>query len=261
MINTLRIFDELKETMEAKAAQKIAEIIGMLYEDLQNTVTKKEFNELKDIVGELAEAQKRTEQRVNELAEAQKRTEQRVNELAEAQKRTEQRINELAEAQKRTEQRVNELAEAQKRTEEELRKLVQDHRETRRQLGGLAMVVGYTLENEAYKALPRLLKEDYNISVKDKLRRQYVKDNQGKYIEVNIVGKASKSGKEIVIVGEGKSQLSKNDIDRFRNKKLNRLEGVFKEMFPLLVTHMTTNPDVEEYAKKKGITLYYSYDF
>jgi len=219
MINTLRIFDELKETMEAKAAQKIAEIIGMLYEDLQNTVTKKEFNELKDIVGELAEAQKRTEQRVNELAEA------------------------------------------QKRTEEELRKLVQDHRETRRQLGGLAMVVGYTLENEAYKALPRLLKEDYNISVKDKLRRQYVKDNQGKYIEVNIVGKASKSGKEIVIVGEGKSQLSKNDIDRFRNKKLNRLEGVFKEMFPLLVTHMTTNPDVEEYAKKKGITLYYSYDF
>ena len=233
MINTLRIFDELKETMEAKAAQKIAEIIGMLYEDLQNTVTKKEFNELKDIVGELAEAQKRTEQRVNELAEA----------------------------QKRTEQRINELAEAQKRTEEELRKLVQDHRETRRQLGGLAMVVGYTLENEAYKALPRLLKEDYNISVKDKLRRQYVKDNQGKYIEVNIVGKASKSGKEIVIVGEGKSQLSKNDIDRFRNKKLNRLEGVFKEMFPLLVTHMTTNPDVEEYAKKKGITLYYSYDF
>ena len=142
-----------------------------------------------------------------------------------------------------------------------MRKLVQDHRETRRQLGGLAMVVGYTLENEAYKALPRLLKEDYNISVKDKLRRQYVKDNQGKYIEVNIVGKASKSGKEIVIVGEGKSQLSKNDIDRFRNKKLNRLEGVFKEMFPLLVTHMTTNPDVEEYAKKKGITLYYSYDF
>ena len=219
MINTLRIFDELKETMEAKAAQKIAEIIGMLYEDLQNTVTKKEFNELKDIVGELAEAQKRTEQRINELAEA------------------------------------------QKRTEEELRKLVQDHRETRRQLGGLAMVVGYTLENEAYKALPRLLKEDYNISVKDKLRRQYVKDNQGKYIEVNIVGKASKNGKEIVIVGEGKSQLSKNDIDRFRNKKLNRLEGVFKEMFPLLVTHMTTNPDVEEYAKKKGITLYYSYDF
>jgi hypothetical protein len=44
--------------------------------------------------------------------------------LAEAQKRTEQRVEELAEAQKRTEQRVEELAEAQKRTEQILQKVV-----------------------------------------------------------------------------------------------------------------------------------------
>ena len=62
-------------------------------------------------------------------------------------------------------------------------------------------------------------------------------------------------------MGETKSQLSKNDVDSFVRRKMNRLEGVFEEMFPVLVTHMTSSYDVEEYAKEKGIALYYSYDF
>jgi hypothetical protein len=80
----------------------------------------REIGELRALVAQLVEAQRRTEQRVEELAEAQRRTEQRVEELAEAQRRTEQRVEELAEAQRRTEQRVEELAEAQRRNEEQL---------------------------------------------------------------------------------------------------------------------------------------------
>ena len=41
---------------------------------------------------------------------------------------------------------------------------------------------------------------------------------------------------------------------------LSRL-GVYEEIFPIVVTYMISNPDVEEYAKEKGIALYYSYDF
>ena len=81
MINTLKIFDELKEAMDASAAKKITEVIGKVYDELQNTVTKAEFNDLRNIVKELAEAQKRTEQKVEELVEAQKRTEQEVRKL------------------------------------------------------------------------------------------------------------------------------------------------------------------------------------
>jgi hypothetical protein len=75
MINTLRIYDELKETMESGAARKITEIITLIYEDLQNTVTKKEFNELTNVVKELADAQKK-------LAEAQARSEKELKNLA-----------------------------------------------------------------------------------------------------------------------------------------------------------------------------------
>ncbi|MHA1324192.1 MAG: hypothetical protein ACTSRL_15505 [Candidatus Helarchaeota archaeon] len=91
----------------------------------------KSIEKLSIKIHELAEAQARTEQRVNELVTSQKqlievqaRTEQRMNELAEAQARTEQRMNELAEAQARTEQRMNELAEAQARTEQRMNELV-----------------------------------------------------------------------------------------------------------------------------------------
>ena len=104
-------------------------------EELRRVVLTDEILELPRIVRELAEAQKRTEQRVEELAEAQKRTEQRVEELAEAQKRTEQRVEELAEAQKRTEQRVEELAEEQQKL--------------RVAVGGLQRILGASVEDEA----------------------------------------------------------------------------------------------------------------
>jgi hypothetical protein len=98
-----------------------------------------DFDALRAVVQELAEAQRRTEQRVGELVEAQRRTEQRVDslevkvaELTEAQRRTEQHIRELVEAQRRTEQRVDrlevkvaELIEAQRRTEEAIKNLIE----------------------------------------------------------------------------------------------------------------------------------------
>jgi hypothetical protein len=129
-VNTFRIYEQFSTSLGDDAARALASVLGDMFEELRNTVTKDDFADLKAAVADLAEAQKRTEQRVEELAEAQKRTEQRldsltlkVEELAEAQKRTEQRVEELAEAQKRTEQRVEELAEAQKRTEQRVGEL------------------------------------------------------------------------------------------------------------------------------------------
>ncbi|MDI6752580.1 MAG: chordopoxvirus fusion protein [bacterium] len=184
-----------------------------------------------------------------------------VKELAEAQKRTEQSVEELAEAQKRTEKKIEELVEIQQNTQEELRDLVEEHKKTRKHLGGLSMTVGYILEDEAFKALPALLKRDFGLILKDRLKRQYIIDNEEKYIEINMLGNATKDGKEIMIIGEGKSQLSKNGVNEFIRKKLKRLEGLYDEIFPVLVTYMTSEPDVEGYVKEKGIALYYSYDF
>jgi len=156
---------------------------------------------------------------------------------------------------------VQELAEAQKRTEEELKLLTAEHRKTREQVGGLSATVGYRLEDEAFKALPRLLKRDYGIVVEGDLRRRFMKDNRGREVEVNILGVGRRDGERVTIIGEGKSQLSKRDVDRFIRRRLKRFEGVFEGIFPVLVTYMISESDVEEYVRRKGIALYYSYDF
>ena len=122
--------DQMVSELPADIQRPIREIALWLREDLR--VSHKDFSELNAAVERLAEAQEklaeaqvRTEQRVEQLAEAQARTEQKVEQLAEAQARTEQRVEQLAEAQARTEQRVEQLAEAQARTEQKVERLAE----------------------------------------------------------------------------------------------------------------------------------------
>jgi len=218
---------------------RLREVLFAILEEMERqrveAITKKEFNGLKKIIEELAEAQRRTEKTVEELAEA----------------------------QRRTEKTVEELAEAQRRTEKTLQVLIREHAKTRDQVGGLSITVGYTLENEAMKALPALLEREFGLKVEGKFVRRFVQDKKGRLIEVNIIGKAVKNGQKVIIIGEAKAQLSKNKVLEFLRKKVRPLEGVFREQpFPILVTHMITQPDVEEYAIKQGIKrVYYSYEF
>ncbi|MFN3481103.1 MAG: hypothetical protein ACK415_12075 [Thermodesulfovibrionales bacterium] len=232
------------------------------------------LSRLETVVEELAEAQKRTEQRIEELAEAQRETQKEVSrldralqELAEAQKRTEQRIEELAEAQRETQKEVSrldkalqELAEAQKKTEGEIRWLVKSHKELREEVGGLAHTVGYRLEDESYKALPELLKRDFGIEIKGRLKRDFIEIGKDRYTEVNIWGDCIYNGKPCVIVGEAKTQLKRKDIDDFIRKAEELKRYVPKEQVRVLVTY-NTSPQVMKYAREKDIKVYFSYEF
>jgi DNA repair exonuclease SbcCD ATPase subunit len=279
---------EAIETLPPEIKLSLIKAFELFKEEIAETVKRSDFEELKAVVRELAEAQKRTEQRVEELAEAQKRTEERltrlegvVEELAEAQKRTEQRVEELAEAQKRTEerltrlegvveelaeaqkrteQRVEELAEAQKRTEEELRTLIKGQKEIRQELGGLSHTVGYRLEDESYKALPELLRQEMGLEIKGRLKRDFVEIGEDRYIEVNIIGEGTLNGRVYLIVGEAKTQLKKRDIDEFIKRADEIKRYIPKEQMRILVTYHAS-PPVLRYAKDKGIKVFFSYEF
>jgi len=237
------------------------EIIKIIDERIREAhVTKEDFSELKGIVkdlavkvGELAEAQKRTEQRVEELAEAQKRTENRLDSLT-------GKVEELAEAQKRTEQKVIELAEAQKRTEKEVRNLAIGLNKTRENLGGLSRSFSYAFENEAFRMLPKVL-EKYGYTIKEKFVRAEIGGR-----EINFFGKATKNGKEVYIIGESKVRLDnpKKREDPFK-KLEKKIEAVKKEygeveIIGLLVTHFATKGFLEK-AKEKGIIVVQSYEW
>jgi len=274
MIDTLAIYSDLKDSFGDEAAQKMATVIGQIYAELSQSVRREDFNDLKNIVADLAEAQKRTEYRldsltdkIEELAEAQNRTEVRLEELAEAQKRTEARVEELAKAQEKTERRldsltlkVEELADAQKRTEQEVGKLAKGLRETRQMVGGLSDSVGYGLEDRAIAALPALLKLRFDMESESPFVRKYIQVN-GKDVELNMFGTARKDNEKWFVVGEGKAKLSKKDVDRFQ-KLLDRLKSaniVGDHVLPLMVTY-STRPATRQYAEKKGMHVIWSYE-
>jgi hypothetical protein len=247
MINTLKIYNELSKTMDSAAAQKITEIVGMVYEELQNAVTKVEFNELKDVVKDLAEAQKRTEVRLEELAEAQKRTEARVEELAEA--------------QKRTEARVEELAEAQKRTEMELRSLTVSVKNLQKQVGGISHIIGYELEEKFYHFFPQVLKEDFGIDVQGDVERRFILYPDGRDDEINIYGEGTLDGREIRVIGESKAQIGKGDVRDFERLIKRVKEHLGKETIPILLCY-SIHPLVEEFIRNEhpAIKVYKSHE-
>jgi chromosome segregation ATPase len=279
-MNTTQIYENLSKVFELKQANELTKIFETTQKEFENNQIAKlvdEFKDLKSIVSELAEAQKRSENRigrlenaVSELVEAQKRSENRigrlenaVSELAEAQKRSENRISrlenavsELAEAQKQTEKTVGELAEAQRQTEKELGLLAKTVKSVQKELGGLSDSVGYSLENSAYKSLPTLLKRDFNIELKEKIDRKYLHMESGELQEFNVVCKGIYNNKEIFILGESKSQLSAKHIERFLKqiKYIEDLKG--KELFLIAITN-SLHPDVEKFAIERGIKKVY----
>ena len=250
----------------------------------EESVTKTEFNELKEIVkqieiniAKLTEAQRRSEQRltrleqtVAKLAEAQKQSEQRltrleetVSKLIEAQRQSEQRLTkleqtmaELAEAQKQTEKRLNELAEAQKQTEKELQKLSIALNRTRKEIGGLAKSVSFALENEAYRKLPRFLKQHYGIEVIERLIRTEIEGE-----EVNVFGKIKRDGREMWLVGEAVLKLDDREKIRWVWDKVELVKEVLGgEVMPIIVTHFAKK-DIFNRAQKAGIMVVQSFEW
>ena len=251
MLNT----DDVKRRLGGAFTQEQADMLtGVLSELHVGLATSVDMQDLKDAVKALAAAQVRSEERLEGVEVRMDRVEATLDRLATAQARSEERLD-------RVEAALDRLAAAQARTEEALKKLTEAHDETRKQLGGLSHTVGYILENEAYRALPALLAADHGIEVEDRLIRTYLTTDRGYPIEVNIFGKGRRNGREVVVIGESKSQLSTKNIDHFIQGRLTRLEPLFEDVFPVLVTHMISSPDVAAYAQERGIALYYSYQF
>jgi len=237
MLSVDKITQDLRRVFEERQAAAIARaVVEAVEEGQKNLVRARDFNELKDIVRELGV---------------------KVGELAEAQKRTEQKVEELAEAQKRTEQKVEELAEAQKKTEEEIRKLARGLVDAKTELGGLARSVAYALENEAYRALPEYLK-NYGIEITERFVRTEIGGE-----EINIFARGKKNGREVLIVGE--SELKLTSVSK-KIKQLEKKAAVVQETFPtreiikLIITHYA-RPAVMERAKEKGIIVVQSFEW
>jgi hypothetical protein len=265
-MNKTAMLERLRRTFPPDQADTLAEVIHDAYNSL---VKVSDFNELKAVVVELAEAQQRTEMRVVELAEAQQRTEMRLAELAEAQQRTELRVVELAEAQQRTEMRLAELAEgqrqlieAQRRTEERMDKLAEVVQGLAIEVGSLSRTMSYALENEAYRALPALLKRKLGLELEQRFVRTEINGE-----EINLFGQARRNGQTVLIVGESKLRLDMRSFERQDvfdqlGRKVEAVRQAYpdREIIPVLVTHYARPAFVQE-AEARGVLVFQSFDW
>ena len=276
----------------------ILEEIEKHRQQVEQQVTKTEFNELKEVVyelakrvNELAEAQKRTEQRVNELAQAQKKSEQRltrleeaVERLAEAQKKTEQRltrleeaVERLAEAQRKSEERitrleeaVERLTEAQKKTEQRLNELAEAQKKTEEVVKRLALSIERT--NQQVGGLSRsiayALENEAYRNLPQILKSLYGIEIIDRFIrtyigdeEINIFAKAKKDGQDVCIVGEAVLKLDdKTKVKSVLDKANIVKQEVGGDVIPILVTHFA-RPNILERAKKAGIIVIQSFEW
>ena len=184
-----------------------------------------DFDELKNVVLQLAEAQNRTEHRVEELAESQNRTEHRLEELAVAQR---------------------ELAVAQKQTEIAVTALVVGQENLRAEIGVLSMDVGFGIEDKMIPHLRQFALHEFGIEVTLVDRRNVFYPN-GEHDEVNLYVEGKKDGHTQYLIGECKAQPGKKDFDKF-SQELKRLQSVLKgEITPFVVGYHFA-PEVESYA-------------
>ncbi len=266
-----------------KAEPYVRELIISLAEEIQSKiiVSRTDFDDLKNIVRELVEAQKNSVSRtdfdelkniVRELAEAQKNSVSKtdfdelkniVRELAEAQKNSVSRtdfdelkniVRELVEAQKRTELCMEELIKAQKKTEAEVKDM-------KKQIGGLTADIGYGIEDKIMPHIFEFGKKEFGADIRLVERKNLVYPD-GKYDEINIYAEGLKKGKAIFLIGECKAQPGKRDFDRFA-KTAERVRKILPGDIYTFIVGYSFSPDVEVYAKEKypHIRTYKSYQF
>jgi len=244
------------DTVAPELRDVLLELVDEIEQHREASVTKVEFNELKEIVRDLAQAQTLTGQRMEELAQAQARTEQRMDSLA-------VRMEELAQAQARTEQRMDslavrmeELAQAQVRTEAEVAKLAVSHGHLRGQVGGLAQTMAYALENDAYRRLPGYLSERCQLEVTQRLVRALINDE-----EINFYARARRGDEAVLIVGESVSRLDDASKLGQLHRKLAAVRAVESlPLVPLIVTHFVY-PKLLAQAEQEGIIVVQSFEW
>ena len=195
--------------------QDYRDLVELLYKhpgwraELRQLLLTEEVLTLPQVVRELAEAQKRTDEQLRILA-------QRVDELT-------QRVDELTEAQKRTEQRVNELTEAQKRTELNLQRLT----DRVGQISGDLLELKYRTKAPSY--FGRILRQARAVDfpeleplVEERLTREQLEDLL--LLDLLVRGRLrqpsqpSQSDAEVWLAVEVSSVVDREDVERARRR-------------------------------------------
>ena len=188
---------------------------------------------------------------VRNLAEAQRRTDQRMAELRDG-------LTQLAEAQRRTDQHVAELAEAQRRTDESLARLSQvvevGFRELRQAIGNLSNRFGFDLEEFVAALLPPYLEKHQGITALT-LEKRYFDLGGGQVEEVDLAGKGKRAGKPVTVLVECRTTIRGGEAQKLAHKLKAVRATLREEEAVLAIVAMNIHPTAQAVGKTEGVLL------
>jgi hypothetical protein len=184
-------------------------------------VQREDFSALRQIVAELAAAQRRTELRVEELAAAQRRTEERLGRLEEmfaamieAQRRTEERLGRL-------EEMFAEMIEAQRLTEYRLQRLT----DKVARLDGRVLEITYREKASAYFGpLLRRMSVVRPHTLEDNLEARLTTDEFYDVLRLDLLvsgtPRVRPGGSEVWLAVEASTVVDEGDVARARRRAM-----------------------------------------
>jgi len=251
--NGLAKLEETQARLQ-EAIEKLTESHNKLIErhvSLEKTVERltERQGALEGAFQKLAERHDILEKAVEKLIESHNKLAERHDILEKTVERLTESHNKLIERQDSLEKAIERLTEAQARTENALQELF-------KQVGKLSETIGFGLEDIARVVIPGWLYKHEKIEVEEFTRKFIIID--GEEIEINLYGEGRKEGAKIIILGEVRSRIYLNDVERFSKiveKIKKKIEGnTYELMFGYYI-----HPSAEEEAKKKKISLIASY--
>ena len=234
----IRLENGLAKLEEAQA--RLQEAIEKLTES-HNKLFERHVS-LEKAVEKLTERQDALEGAFQKLVERHDFLEKAVEKLVESH-------NKLVERHDFLEKAVERLTEAQVRTENALQELF-------KQIGKLSETIGFGLEDIARVVVPGWLYKHEKIEVEEFTRKFIIID--GEEIEINLYGEGRKEGTKIIILGEVRSRIYLNDVEKF-SKTIEKIKKIIEGNTYELMFGYYIHPLAEEEAKKKKISLIASY--
>jgi hypothetical protein len=115
-------------------------------------------------------------------------------------------------------------------------------------MGGLAMVVGYGIEDRLMPHIPEFVDTAFGIRA-DIVDRRNIVYLDGSYDEANIYVEGEKNGNRTYLIGECKAQPGKRDFDKFAGLLGRIRENREGDVMGMMIGYHFA-PDVENYAKE-----------
>jgi uncharacterized protein YhaN len=185
-------------------ADLLAEVLVESHAELVNRA---DFHKLTEVVHDLAEAQKRTEMRVEELADAQKQTEIHVDELARSQQEMRVTMQEMQASQRDMQGSLQ----AMQASQQEMQRAITD---LAKQVGGLSNAVGANLEDFACDLVPELLEKYWRfVTVSAGPEELTTADGVGR--EFDVVVRGTIEGRPVTVLCETKATVSTAEVSKF----------------------------------------------